>query len=293
MSAISVWCHGCNSNCSANFNNDIQEYECEICGSNFVEETNQGIENFRNYATNNNNTTIGNRSSNFDPSAENTDHREIVQQIIDRLLGINSGESTMTTNDSSSQEQNMIVQQPAPENNRPYGFIIRSDQSEAPLPTFLFNSPGEDNSVPRANVGARGIFGLLSSLTAMRQGPSLSESSQFEQFLHHILMHESSHAGAPPASEELIASLSRTTATATSPFSPSLSPLAGAGSGAGLGECSISQEPFEEGEVVVTLLCGHAFKEQPIVHWLKMHNTCPVCRLEVLAPEPSSAPSPS
>ena len=32
---------------------------------------------------------------------------------------------------------------------------------------------------------------------------------QFEQFLHHILMNESSHAGAPPAADQAIAALKR------------------------------------------------------------------------------------
>ena len=47
------------------------------------------------------------------------------------------------------------------------------------------------------------------------------------------------------------------------------------------GECYISQEAFELGEMSVSLPCRHAFKEEAIVRWLALHNTCPVCRVAV------------
>lgn len=51
-----------------------------------------------------------------------------------------------------------------------------------------------------------------------------------------------------------------------------------------LGECSINQELFQLGDVAVTLPCEHRFKEESIVHWLKMHSTCPVCRVDISQP---------
>ena len=93
-------------------------------------------------------------------------------------------------------------------------------------------------------------------------------SSQWEDFLHHLLMHESSRAGAPPAPKQLLENLPRQTVASEADV-------------AALGECCITQEAFEIGEVVVPLRCGHNYKQEPIVHWLAMHNTCPVCRVEV------------
>ena len=52
--------------------------------------------------------------------------------------------------------------------------------------------------------------------------------------------------------------------------------------GKGLGECGITQECFEVGETAVTLGCGHVYKEESIVHWLGLSNTCPYCRQEVV-----------
>jgi E3 ubiquitin-protein ligase RNF115/126 len=81
-------------------------------------------------------------------------------------------------------------------------------------------------------------------------------------------MNESSHAGAPPASADAIAFLQREMVTAESVERMQ-------------GECCISQESFEMGDVVISLNCGHKFKEEPITHWLKMHSTCPVCRITI------------
>jgi len=83
--------------------------------------------------------------------------------------------------------------------------------------------------------------------------------------LHHILVNETSTPGAPPASEEEIAAIERVDVTEENKEE--------------LGTCHISQDSFEVGTVALKLKCGHAFNEESITQWLKMHNTCPVCRL--------------
>jgi hypothetical protein len=45
-----------------------------------------------------------------------------------------------------------------------------------------------------------------------------------------------------------------------------------------LGECCISMEAFAPGDICVHLPCGHQFKQEPLEHWLRMRNSCPVCR---------------
>ena len=43
--------------------------------------------------------------------------------------------------------------------------------------------------------------------------------------------------------------------------------------------CVITREKFEKGEEISQLPCGHIFKKDPIVMWLKEGGpTCPVCR---------------
>jgi hypothetical protein len=88
--------------------------------------------------------------------------------------------------------------------------------------------------------------------------------SSFEDLLHHLLMNEPSHGGSSPASTEAIERLERRTDHLTE-----------------LGDCSISQEPFTESDVAIILPCGHAYREQLILKWLRSHNTCPVCRVSL------------
>jgi len=49
-----------------------------------------------------------------------------------------------------------------------------------------------------------------------------------------------------------------------------------------IGECTVCQEYFKEGEKFVTLQCNptrpHKFHRHCIVPWLQHHDTCPTCR---------------
>jgi hypothetical protein len=47
------------------------------------------------------------------------------------------------------------------------------------------------------------------------------------------------------------------------------------------GTCPISQEEFEEGEMVTLLPCGHLFSEDGIMHWFNISHKCPMCRHEL------------
>ena len=46
-------------------------------------------------------------------------------------------------------------------------------------------------------------------------------------------------------------------------------------------ECSICQEPFQEGETVMKLHCRHLYHQDCVQSWLADHNTCPLCRVEM------------
>jgi hypothetical protein len=87
--------------------------------------------------------------------------------------------------------------------------------------------------------------------------------NSFEDLLHHLMMNESSYAN-HGATEEVISRLERQTDNLHE-----------------LGECSISQEPFSEGDIAIILPCHHAFKEGEILQWLHVNNTCPVCRVSI------------
>jgi len=47
-------------------------------------------------------------------------------------------------------------------------------------------------------------------------------------------------------------------------------------------KCSITQEEFEEGQIVAQLPCNHIFNKKCLLYWLENEsNACPVCRREL------------
>ena len=46
-------------------------------------------------------------------------------------------------------------------------------------------------------------------------------------------------------------------------------------------ECSICLTEVNEGEDTILLPCGHMFHDACVTKWLKIHNTCPLCRFEL------------
>lgn len=110
----------------------------------------------------------------------------------------------------------------------------------------------------------------LDSLSTLLDRVRPLDDEGFEDILHRLLQSENAHRGAPPAPEDLIADIPRTRVGADTD-------LAALGS-----SCGISHEPFERGDLVLQLACGHAFGEEAITCWLRLHNTCPICRLELV-----------
>lgn len=265
QSQVAVWCHVCSTSTQASLNLSTNELECIVCQSDCVERPNQGIEEFQG------------QSSVVDEETENSVGPEnalndLVQQVMDRILGIDSHAGGYQI--GGELQQRMV-------NGRPVGVMIQPLQNSAGVVRV------GDASILELAAGAQShqsVFGLLSSLSSMRgrsnmftSGTRLGASdfvsdemtgSQWEDFLHHLLMNESSRAGAPPAPKQLLEGLPRQTVSCDADV-------------AALGECCITQETFEVGEVMIPLICGHNYKQEPILHWLAMHNTCPVCRVEV------------
>jgi len=88
-----------------------------------------------------------------------------------------------------------------------------------------------------------------------------------EEHLLNTLFNLQQPQGPPPASSEIIQSLKCVSVTEKlMSEQPS---------------CSICYDDFELDKEVTVLPCNHAFDKDCIVTWLKLHNTCPVCRHSV------------
>lgn len=274
--AVSVWCHICSGTSTA-IKNILNEYECVICRETFVEEVDQGVEEFLEggeesvpllSARDSNSSAalsastasgVESNSSNVQSSNLSTslqvDHTTIVNHVLERVLGLNTPIATRG-------QPMTVLSTDVNGARRPVGIVI-SRQSAMNV--------GGLSGLDGTNAG---LFNLLSSLTQIRQSSPGFDSrdalnnAQFEQFLHHVLMNETSHAGAPPATDEMVAALEKLVVDGDVELST-------------LGECSISQEAFDVGDTIIALPCGHRYKEEPILHWLKMHRTCPVCRVDI------------
>lgn len=276
---IRIFCHVCADEATAHVNSD-RELLCDFCNCTFVEELDQGIEEFLEEEEDNDDDDAEEEEDYEEQYDESNPETQSDPQE-DMYLSSDSSVSpppynpnnNLTNSDAvnsllQSLENMTRVRSSAAAQHAAYQRVLRAD---GPRPLGMIV---RQTTVNTGDMGiSQGLLSLLGALASSRQqstaqNPDALSNASFEQLLHHILMNETSHAGAPPASELLIAQLDRQTVTLDSHVDLK-------------GECSISQETFELGDVVVSLPCGHRYKEDPIVHWLKMHNTCPVCRIEV------------
>jgi hypothetical protein len=46
--------------------------------------------------------------------------------------------------------------------------------------------------------------------------------------------------------------------------------------------CSISGDEFEETMPIILLKCGHFFKRESLLDWLKIKSICPLCKIDLL-----------
>mmetsp|Transcript_27492 Transcript_27492/g.27712 ORF Transcript_27492/g.27712 Transcript_27492/m.27712 type:complete len:297 (+) Transcript_27492:161-1051(+) len=275
------WCHGCSAQGSAEMDYDSNEYHCTRCSCPFVELLGQHVERFLSSSSQSTTAQTALMQPNDDIqtniSDSGTDEEQtrggagggelgaiLIQRIVNRILGLGvqtrpSVQSTLLT----------VLQQAAVESGRPVGIVVRQATTAREL-ALLTSLLGMGR--PAAGEGVDGVSGLAALLGAAMTGEMGLEGGGLENLMHHIMMNDSSHAGAPPASEEAIQSLQREIVTSQEDQSR-------------LGECCISQEAFELEDVAVTLPCGHIYKEVEIVQWLKRHNSCPVCRYCIVSNE--------
>ncbi|KAL0483494.1 E3 ubiquitin-protein ligase [Acrasis kona] len=51
-------------------------------------------------------------------------------------------------------------------------------------------------------------------------------------------------------------------------------------------ECPVCQDDFKQDEQLNKIECNHLFHKKCLREWLERHNTCPMCRHELLTDDP-------
>ncbi|KAH7405135.1 hypothetical protein KP509_15G057800 [Ceratopteris richardii] len=115
--------------------------------------------------------------------------------------------------------------------------------------------------------------------------PEQHEHREEEEFLdpvldfivNHILREEANTHGSKPASKAAVAAL----------HTMQYDENASQGDDAC---CAVCRELFEKGEEVKEMPCKHIYHSNCILPWLETHNSCPLCRRELLTDESTEGP---
>lgn len=283
---LAIYCHACSSQGTGRRNSD-NEIECSRCGSFFVEESGQiGLTAFYDVSNSTDVTSTdgGNQltSSSVSNTSQNHDSSDFVRipvggdgvSAFPDAVPAASGElrTSVTSTSSLGLTSNNIdsATRSAPSIvERIMNLSLPEAQSRRDrLDRGNFNGP--TRVMMSALGGTRRAGGSPQEILLAAMMESLLgtwNNADMSDILHHILVNEQSVPGAPPASDDAISKLERIDVDTAN--------------AAELGMCYITQEPFEIGSQAIRLPCKHAFQPESLERWLKIHNTCPNCRMPV------------
>ena len=285
------WCFTCNSECKINIikQDDDEEYQCSKCKNTFIEEISpeDNPSNFHiqkpttesrndpqhiNNNFNNNIDGINITITNFNP-LENINLSNFNNFNIG---GINNGNNQ---NEENQPEPNYecgmdgtflflpsTVHYRRRENRNNRNNIMNNFLSGGEIITEVVNPNGQNIIISRSIVNGSGLNNFLLNHI---------NDHQFENFINIITAFDLQHKGNPPASERAINNLKKIEINDQNinEFNEQT--------------CNVCLENFNAGQITMKLDCGHYFHEKCITHWLKMRNTCPVCRHELESNDPN------
>lgn len=89
-----------------------------------------------------------------------------------------------------------------------------------------------------------------------------------EQLIQQLAENDPNRYGTPPASKDAVEKLPTITVDDELLNSE-------------LNQCAVCQDEFEKGSQVKQMPCKHVYHDECLLPWLKLHNSCPVCRYEL------------
>ncbi|GLT29819.1 hypothetical protein SLA2020_046620 [Shorea laevis] len=219
---------------------------CPLCNGGFIEE----------YENPNPASAYPNPASYISPFPESFNPLSVsLANFLQLLL---SSTSPMTSSSSGSGGlQNLFgSSRPAPGSQEGFDAFLF-------LHNYLYNlrSSGARVQVVFENQPSDTGFGSV-NLGDYFMGPGL------EQLIQQLMENDPNRRGTPPAAKSAINSL------------PSVK-ITGEIMNSEMNHCAVCKDEFEEGTEAKQIPCKHLYHEDCILPWLKMHNSCPVCRYEL------------
>ncbi|KAL2323950.1 hypothetical protein Fmac_023008 [Flemingia macrophylla] len=95
----------------------------------------------------------------------------------------------------------------------------------------------------------------------------------FEQLMQQLADNDPNRYGTPPAAKDAVESLPTITVDDDLLNSE-------------LNQCAVCQDEFEKGSHVTQMPCKHVYHGDCVIPWLRLHNSCPVCRYELPTDDP-------
>lgn len=90
----------------------------------------------------------------------------------------------------------------------------------------------------------------------------------FEQLMQQLADNDPNRYGTPPAAKDAVENLPTVTVDDDLMNSE-------------LNQCAVCQDEFEKGSHVTQMPCKHVYHGDCLIPWLRLHNSCPVCRYEL------------
>ncbi|CAJ1977660.1 unnamed protein product [Sphenostylis stenocarpa] len=107
--------------------------------------------------------------------------------------------------------------------------------------------------------------------TGFRLSPNMGDyylGPGLEQLIQQLADNDPNRYGTPPAAKDAVENLPTVTVDDELLNSE-------------LNQCAVCQDEFEKGTQVTQMPCKHAYHADCLIPWLRLHNSCPVCRYEL------------
>jgi hypothetical protein len=275
------WCFNCNSECQINIikEGDDEEYQCTKCTNTFIEEI-SNVDNPQNFHIEQTQTQTNNIQNNLPVNSINISIESVNTININDMINNNNN-----NDNNNSQNENQTAQDQYGMNDTllflpsTVNYVVRNNNNNSQNINNLLN--GRLGGIVTEIVGPNGHNILFSQNIFNRNRPILgflsnhNNDNQFENFLNILMSFDISHKGNPPASERAINNLKKIEINKDNikKFNEET--------------CNVCLEGYVEGQTSIKLDCGHYFHDKCIIQWLKMRNTCPVCRHELESNDPN------